>query len=205
MSIFDLYYQDYDAWYEKNRFVYLSELEVLRNVIPKNKIGIEIGVGTGRFALPLNINLGIDPSKKMLEIARHRGVKVCRGHGEKLPFADHSFDFVAMINTLCFVDDPLKVLKESHRVLKDEGDLILGIIDGESFLGAFYRAKKSMFYENAIFFSVPQLTELIENAGFGRCSYCQTVFSLPDEVISVEQPLEGFGQGGFVVIKAHKK
>jgi hypothetical protein len=31
---FDKYYQKYENWFEKYKFVYLSELEAIRNYIP---------------------------------------------------------------------------------------------------------------------------------------------------------------------------
>ena len=62
MNIFDKYYSKYEAWYEKNKYVYLSELEVVKKVLPKEGVGLEIGVGTGRFALPLDIKFGVDTS-----------------------------------------------------------------------------------------------------------------------------------------------
>jgi ubiquinone/menaquinone biosynthesis C-methylase UbiE len=85
-GIFDKYYEKYDAWYDKNRFVYLSELEAIKRVLPKEGKGLEIGVGTGRFAAPLDITMGIDPSRNMLSIAEHRGVNARWGFGEDLPF-----------------------------------------------------------------------------------------------------------------------
>jgi len=71
MNIFDIYTNEYDQWYERNKFVYLSELEALKKVVPKKGKGLEIGVGTGRFAEPLGISYGLDPSEKMLEIAKN--------------------------------------------------------------------------------------------------------------------------------------
>ncbi|MDP8266919.1 MAG: hypothetical protein P9M07_08295 [Candidatus Aceula meridiana] len=76
MNIFDRYYKKYDAWYDRNKFIYLPELKVLNNFIPQGGRGLEIGVGIGRFAAPLNIIIGIDPSNNMIEIARRRGVNV---------------------------------------------------------------------------------------------------------------------------------
>jgi len=205
MNIFDRYYQKYDSWYEKNRFAYLSELAVLKKSIPKNKRGLEIGVGTGRFAAPLNISEGIDPSPQMLEIAKQRGVSVRLGTGEDIPFAENEFDYAALIMTLCFVSNPLKVLKETGRVLKTGGRLIIGIVDKESFLGKFYESKKSIFYKNAHFFSIPELTMMLKKVGFGRFVYYQTLFSFPEEMTAVERPLKGFGKGGFVVVKSVKE
>lgn len=37
--------------------------------IPKNKTGIEIGFGTGRFAAPLNIKFGVGPSENSTSLA----------------------------------------------------------------------------------------------------------------------------------------
>ena len=205
MNIFDLYYKKYDAWYEKNRFAYLSEIEVLKKVIPQEGRGLEIGVGTGRFAAPLNITIGIDPSHNMLEIASQRGVNVRWGHGEDFVFLNDSFDYVAIIITICFVDDPLKVIQEAQRVLKRDGELVLGIIDKDSFLGRFYQTKKSIFYKEAHFFSVQELVKLLKKVGFDGFTYYQTLFTLPDKVKSLQKPRKGFGKGGFVVIKATKK
>jgi hypothetical protein len=44
---------EYDQWFEKHLSVYQSEILAIQQVIPENKTGIEIGVGTGRFAAPL--------------------------------------------------------------------------------------------------------------------------------------------------------
>ena len=62
---FDNYYELYEKWFEDNRFTYLSELKAVRHFIPTDKKGIEIGSGSGRFALPLEIKIGIEPSLKM--------------------------------------------------------------------------------------------------------------------------------------------
>ena len=50
---------------------------------------MEIGVGSGRFAQPLGVKIGIDPSRNMLKFAKERGIQVIRGGGENLPFKDN--------------------------------------------------------------------------------------------------------------------
>lgn len=203
-KIFNRYYKEYDAWYDKNKFAYLSELAVLKKVIPKKGKGLEIGVGTGRFAAPLGITTGIDPSCDMLRIAKQRGVGVYLGTGENLPFSKDVFDYIIIIITICFVRNPLKVLQEASRVLKQRGKIIIGIIDKSSFLGKLYQRKKSVFYRKAHFFSVRELTALLRRAGFEKFSYRQTLYSLPEKIKSVEKSQKGFGSGGFVVICAQK-
>jgi len=172
--------------------------------LPKKGKGLEIGVGTGRFAASLGIKYGIDPSKNMVKIAGQRGIEARIGHGEKLPFRSNTFDYAAIIITICFVKDPRKVLKESGRILKRSGKIITGIVDKDSFLGKFYRRKKSVFYKKAHFFGVKEMTSLLKTAGFGRFSYYQTLFKLPDKIDFVEKPQKGFGKGGFVVIAGEK-
>ena len=204
MDIFDRYCKKYDAWYGRNKFAYLSELEAIREVLPKEGRGLEVGVGTGRFAQALDIAMGIDPSKKMIDIAAERGVAARWGVGENLPFFENSFDYVAIIITLCFVQNPQKVLSEARRVLKKTGKIILGIVDKDSFLGEFYRRKKSVFYKQANFFSIKDISELLKAGGFNRIIYRQTLFNYPNRLNSIEKPRKGFGKGGFVVAAAEK-
>ena len=203
-DIFDRYYKRYDTWYDRNKFAYLSELKVLRKVLPKKGKGLEVGVGTGRFAAPLKIRTGIDPSKKMIKLAQKRGVDARLGFGEKLPFKNATFDYVVIIITICFVQNPIKVLKEAKRVLRKNGKLIIGIVDRDTFLGKVYQRKKSKFYKQAHFFNTKELTALFRLTHFKRISYHQTLFKLPGKIKVVEEPQKGFGKGGFVVIVSRK-
>jgi ubiquinone/menaquinone biosynthesis C-methylase UbiE len=203
-DFFNKHCREYDAWYEKNRFTYLSELEAVKKALPEKGYGLEIGVGSGRFAAPLGISVGIDPSKKMVEIAGQRGVEAQKGTGERLSFEDSVFDYVVIIVTLCFVADPVKVIAEAARVLKPGGRIITGIVDKRSFLGRFYLEKNSIFYEYARFFDIEELTMMLKKEGFVDFAYYQTIFNYPDKIDAVQLPEEGYGKGGFVVISANK-
>ena len=204
MKVFDKYYKQYDDWYEKNRFLFLSEAATVKKLIPENKRGLEIGVGTGRFALQLGIQEGCDVSKNMLAVARNRGIKIRPADAEKLPYKDKTFDYAVFIVTLCFVKNPLKALKEAYRILKPGGMVIAGIIDKNSRLGRKYRKKKSVFYENAVFFSVRELKGLIKSAGFEVTELYQTLFPGNDKKEDVQKPAQGSGRGSFIVVAAKK-
>jgi SAM-dependent methyltransferase len=164
---------------------------------------VEIGVGTGRFAAPLGISIGVEPSPGMAELARQRGIEVLEGVAEALPFADNSFDYALMVTVVCFLDDVAKAFREARRILKPGGTFVVGFIDRESELGRIYEQKKeqSIFYRDATFYSVSDLVVLLHKTGFVDFSYRQTLF--PGEPTDVNV-CEGFGTGSFVVIKTHK-
>jgi len=206
-EVFNKNVKNYDEWYEKNKYIYLSEVEALKKGIPQSKKGLEIGVGTGRFAAVLGIEYGIDPSEEMLKIAQKRGVKTFLGYGEKLPFNDDEFDFVAIIITICFIRNPEKVINEAKRVLKIGGKLIIGIIDKNSPLGQFYLEKNNegyLFYKYANFYSVDEIVKMLEKYGFGNFKLYQTIFKSIEEIKEAEMPKEGYGKGSFVVISAER-
>ena len=132
---FEQYADEYDAWFERNPAAYRTELRAIKAALPASGSGLEIGVGTGRFAAPLGVRAGIDPSPAMAAIARTRGIEVTIGRAELLPFAAEEFDYALMVTTICFVDDLGAAFREAARVLKPGGRLIVGFIDRESPLG----------------------------------------------------------------------
>ncbi len=96
VSPFDTLASAYDAWFEgKGKLAFAIEVRAFHEVLPSlPKPWLEIGVGSGRFAQALGIETGLDPSVRMLEIARRRGIMAYLGRGEQLPFGDASFGTV---------------------------------------------------------------------------------------------------------------
>lgn len=203
---FDDYLNEYEEWFEQFKFVYESELQAVNHFIPKNKKGIEIGIGTGRFALPLKISEGIEPSKNMREFSLQKGLKVYDGVAENLPLDNDSYDFVLMVTTICFVDDIKKAFAEVKRILKPGGIFIIGLVDKDSPLGKTYEKFKdsNKFYRYATFYSVEEVRILLKKTGFVNIQFVQTVFGELSEIKSVQHYKTGHGEGGFVVIKVEK-
>ncbi|CAG0979564.1 demethylmenaquinone methyltransferase / 2-methoxy-6-polyprenyl-1,4-benzoquinol methylase [Anaerolineae bacterium] len=200
---FDEHAIDYDVWFEKHPDLYLAELEAVRSFIPASGSGVEIGVGTGRFAAPLGISHGVEPAPRMAELAHMRGIEVLEGTEEALPLANGSYDFAIMVTVVCFLDDVAQAFREACRILKPNGTLIIGFIDRESELGQHYNQKKeqNQFYRDATFYSVGELEELLTKAGFSDFTHRQTL--MPGEATGLDV-MEGHGRGGFVVIQSHK-
>jgi len=205
--IFDDAALEYDSWFEQNKFAYQSEVEAVRRFIPKAGLGIEIGTGTGRFSTPFNIPIGVEPSRAMANIASARGITVHNAKVEDLPFCKEYFDFVLMVTTLCFIEEPIQALKEIHRILINDGQLIIGIIDKETELGKIYETKKSTnkFYREAKFYSTQEIIDFLKSNDFYKIQTCQTIFSNPEKMTSPDIVKNGFGEGAFVVINSFKR
>ncbi|MBD3348981.1 MAG: methyltransferase domain-containing protein [Candidatus Eisenbacteria bacterium] len=198
---------EYDAWFEENAAAYESELRAVRSLMPVSRRPVEVGVGTGRFAVPLGIGKGVEPSAAMAELARRRGVEVVPGVAEDLPFEDGSFDLVLIATTVCFIDDLRKALAEAYRVLEDGGFLIVAMLDRETELGRAYDSEKerSPYYSHARFRSSAEIIAALSEAGFGEPVSVQTVSSPPARMRQPEDPAPGTGTGLFAVLRARKK
>ena len=91
---------------------------------------IDVGCGTGRFTGALAklfaaTALGIDPSEKMLAIARQKhqttSISFRRGTGEDIPAGDASADLAFLSMSFHHLTDRAKAACECHRVLRPHG------------------------------------------------------------------------------------
>jgi ubiquinone/menaquinone biosynthesis C-methylase UbiE len=204
---FEKYTDQYEDWFVQNKYAFKVEIKAVRKHIPKQGRGIEIGVGSGLFARPLGIHIGLEPSVKMRSIAVKRGVNVVDGTAENLPFMDDFYDFALMVTTICFVDDVEKSIHEAKRIIKPGGKLIIGLIDKNSPIGKMYKEhqKESVFYKDASFYSTDEIVGYMKKTGFQDFYFTQTIFTSLDKINENEQVKEGFGEGSFVVISGINK
>lgn len=200
---FDRHWRQYEDWFRVHANAYEAEVRALRELIPALERGLEVGVGSGRFASPLGIRFGVDPSPSMAALARARGIRAVLGVGESLPFAGASMELVVMVTTVCFLEDLDRALGEARRVLRAGGSIVLGFVDAASPLGAEYMARKddSLFYRSARFFAVPEILDALARAGFGDLDLRQTLFGPLGEISPDEHVAGGFGNGSFVAVR----
>lgn len=198
------HHRRYDDWFERHRAAYLSELLAVRTLLPWKGRGLEIGVGTGRFASPLGVEFGIDPAAEMLDYAGARGMRVARAVAEALPFADSVFDYALIVTTICFLDDSRAALREVARVLRPGGELVIGFIDRESTLGQHYLSHQAenVFYREAKFFSATEVEVLLKEVGFSGLVWAQTLYTSLLQTKDIAPVSEGTGHGAFVVVRA---
>jgi ubiquinone/menaquinone biosynthesis C-methylase UbiE len=105
-----------------------------RLVAPARGRVLEIGIGSGLnlpfYPRDIEMLLGVDPSRELLQIAKRHSVWVhfpverSEGRAEDIPLDAAAVDHVVMSWTLCSVADPLRALAEVRRVLRPGGSLL---------------------------------------------------------------------------------
>ncbi len=199
---------EYDSWYERHPDFFRAELEALRPlVIRYPEPGLEIGVGTGRFAAELGIGHGIDPDEQMLELAKKRGIKTERGYGEALPYRSESFGKVLIITAFPFFSAPEKVAKEVHRVLIPGGGLIIGMLPRNGYFGRKYMAagkEGDIRFKNAHFYTPAEILALLRPYFKFEDAY-STLMGEPPQPDVVKGTLENAGFVAMAWRKVSKK
>lgn len=211
LSIFQVFQRQagcYDAWFdsEDGKMLFASALLCLRQVsgnLPRP--WLEIGVGTGRFAEALGIDVGVDPASGVLLYAKRHGVRTVRAMGHALPFEDGVFGAVFLIVTLCFADDAAQLLREAARVTRPDGGIVVGIVPAESPWGRFHasRGKRGhVCYSEAKFYTLEQVRDLARLAQLRADRVVSTLFQRPGQgPFEIEHAREGEdGRAGFVAM-----
>ena len=95
---------------------------------------LDLGCGTGELLkiledrFPSSELTGIDLTEEMLAVAKQKlsdNVELLLGSATSLPFDSKSFDWVIMSNVIGHLSDKKTALKETHRVLKNPGKIVI--------------------------------------------------------------------------------
>ena len=173
---------------------------------------LDLATGTGDFAFeiasydPEKI-VGLDISKEMIKIANHKKeskndktkFEFLIGDAENLPFEDQSFHSVSIGFGIRNFGDKHKALKEIHRILKENGQLIIlefaknrTPIIGSLFnfyfknilpkIGAFFSKDKEAYRylpdSVETFPTQDEFKDLIKSAGFSTVRYKNYSFGI---------------------------
>jgi ubiquinone/menaquinone biosynthesis C-methylase UbiE len=187
-KIVQIYYSerahDYDrqksrTWKSKTGFLTKIIDKIVGAVCGSNKEFIlEVGVGSGRVALPLMRKaasqfIGLDLSREMLEVAKMKmsayGQKLSLlvGDAKCLPFREQVFDAVICVSTLHYVAFPEVILKNISMTLKRKGVFVYGDVtmheqDHRGFLD---KLEKAISYAHVRYCRPSEIKKCIENCG----------------------------------------
>ena len=181
---------------EKTRF-WLDKLVELGGLRPGSRL-LDIGCGTGRYALPLAECLscrvcGLDLSRKMLEEARAKPeASLCDwvlADAEEIPFTESSFDFCLLSLVIHHVDDRDRSLGNVLRVLVPGGRCLIRTCSHKQmeqlpdyfFFPPAYRIDTNRVPD------VPVLLSLLASVGFGDVILHEVIspsLSSPEEYLT---------------------
>ncbi len=129
----------------------LQVIDALANVLPLAARVADVGVGTGRFAKPLQAKgydvVGVDISARMMAKAREKGVTgLLFADVHRMPFRGLVFDAALLVHILHLVDDWVAVVKESARVSRGS---VISMVDagpsGQPTMGEEYARLRAKF------------------------------------------------------------
>ena len=157
--------------------------------LPQKKIinsALDIGTGGGDFLFELQKNgvtdlHGIEPSSAAIATA-NKSVKpfIKQGFFDKNLYDAAQFDLVSCFQTLEHVFDPLKLSRDVHSILKNDGRFY---VVSHNFRGQVNRVmgKKSPIYdiEHLQLFSPKSLRILLETAGFRNIEVFSIINTYP--------------------------
>lgn len=114
---------------------FVSKRNLVKYLIKALKISpayiLDVGSGTGGNILSFNEfgkTFGIDLYEKSINFCRKRGLKnIIQSQAEQMGYKDNTFDIITCLDILEHTLDPLKVLLEIKRVLKDTGKIIITV------------------------------------------------------------------------------
>ena len=210
LSPFDAEAGKYDQWFESGRGQKIFEIEkdcLKRLFETGSDLWLEVGVGSGRFATTFGITSGVDPSCRMLGLARDRGIRVFCGVGEDLPCRDNTFDGILMVTTICFLADPVRTISECHRSLRPNGKLVVGIVPAESLWGRLYTDKGREghpLYSRARFYTCRQIIEMGEATGFVFEQAASCLLNKPEDDPLAEHAEGANEAAGFAAMRFRK-
>jgi len=129
---------------------------------------LDIGGGTGRVSGTFGDDYVVvvcDPSWGMLGEARQKQMIACCGLAEHLPFADGAFDRIVMVDTFHHLHDQHVAAKETLRVLRPGGRLVIEEPDIRRWAVKWTALGERLLLMRSRFYSIADLAGVFKQAG----------------------------------------
>ena len=148
-------------------------IETIRKYKKPTRV-LDVGCGVGLFLQKVKANgwngVGVDMSKPAVTYARNHGLEVHLGRIEQSSFKTETFDVITLFQTIEHLEDPLKILKKLHSLLKVGGVLLITTPSETSFLarilGKFWFGYRNI--EHLYFYNKQSLTAMQKKVGFKK-------------------------------------
>lgn len=133
---------------------------------------LDVGCGTGdRLDALRSIGFetyGVETSDSADYAKRHLKLNVKKGDLVSAHFPDKFFDIVTLYNVLEHTHDPLRVCEEIHRILKEDGFLVIQVPNKDSLQYKIFKERWAAFDvpRDLYYFSTHTLSSLLKKAGF---------------------------------------
>lgn len=165
-------------------FVLKGNVSVIVPFIKKGKI-LDVGCGSGQF-----LNLlkkydwevyGVEISPKAVEEVNNLGLNIFIGELVDAKYPQRYFDTVVVNQVLEHTYDPKELLKESNRILKQNGLLILGVPNIDSYESKIFEEYWSPLDvpRHLHHFSMDSLESMLEKTGFAVERIIGKTFFIP--------------------------
>lgn len=132
---------------------------------------LDIGCGTGDrldvFRAKGFETYGVETSDSADYATHHLRLNVVKGDLFSAHFSDSFFDIVTLYNVLEHTHDPRGVMRETHRILREEGFLIIQVPNKDSFQCKIFNKRWAAFDvpRDLTYYGSHTLTSLLQEAG----------------------------------------
>jgi ubiquinone/menaquinone biosynthesis C-methylase UbiE len=231
-EFFSLLAGQYDEWFSTDEGRYVDSYErraMLSFLHPESAdVLLDVGTGTGVYLLDAARHgayvVGLDFSKEMLNVLAGKVskeevkgyVELVLGDAERLPFREGVFTKIVCNTALEFIPEPEDAVAEFSRVLRADGEVVIGILTSASFW-AFSRWLKNLseknVYSNARFYTLGKLGKLLKRGKLEITEHRRAVFAppgCPSSLLPVFEKVDRFlcmrrtlgGMGAFLAVRA---